>query len=341
MRMDVLATDAALEGLRPEWQALWLRASAPGATPFQSPAWLLAWWRAFGTGRPRAATLRDEDGRLLGLLPLYLLEEGGGTKLLPIGIGVSDYLDLLLDPDAPPDAAARLLEAALAASPEATSCDLTDLPPGAALRNAPAPRNWHDEEARLAEPCPVLALPPGATLSEVLSRRRRAALRNARNRAETAGGWAIRTAIAGTLDECLGALVALHRARWEARGRPGGVLADPRVLAMLRDAAPDLLAQGVVRLQVLHLDGVPAAAHCALLGGGGRILLYLSGFDTARARESPGAILLGDLIGWALAEGWRELHFLRGDEDYKYAWGAVDRFNAGRRLLPLEGSAPG
>ena len=52
------------------------------------------------------------------------------------------------------------------------------------------------------------------------------------------------------------------------------------------------------------------------------------------ARESPGAILLGELIAWALAEGWRELHFLRGDEDYKYAWGATDRFNAARRLLP-------
>ena len=117
------------------------------------------------------------------------------------------------------------------------------------------------------------------------------------------------------------------------------MLADPRVLALHRDAAPGLLAAGALRLQVLRLGGVPAAAHYALLGGGGRVLLYLSGFDAARARESPGAILLGELIAWALAEGWRELHFLRGDEDYKYAWGATDRFNAARRLLP-ERDAP-
>ncbi len=64
------------------------------------------------------------------------------------------------------------------------------------------------------------------------------------------------------------------------------------------------------------------------------MLLYLTGFDVARAYESPGAILLGDLIGWALAEGRRELHFLRGGEGYKYGWGAVDRFNAVRRLFP-------
>lgn len=336
----MLATDAALQALRPEWEALWRR-SAERATPFQSPAWLLPWWRAFGTGRPRAAALRGGDGRLLGLLPLYLLAEGSETKLLPVGVGVSDYLDALLDPDAPPDAAGRLLAAALAASHEATSCDLTDLPPGAALRDAPAPPDWRDGGTRPTEPCPVLALPPGAALPDVLSRRRRAALRNARNRAGLAGGCAVRTATADTLDECLGALVALHRARWEARGEPGGVLADPRVLALHRDAAPGLLAEGALRLQVLHLGGAPAAAHYSLLGGGGRVLLYLSGFDAARARESPGAILLGDLIEWALAEGWRELHFLRGDEGYKYGWGAADRFNAARRLVPLERSAPG
>ncbi len=68
----MLASDAALRGLRPEWEALWRRAAA-AATPFQSPAWLLPWWGAFGTGRPRAAALRGGDWRLLGLLPLYLL----------------------------------------------------------------------------------------------------------------------------------------------------------------------------------------------------------------------------------------------------------------------------
>jgi CelD/BcsL family acetyltransferase involved in cellulose biosynthesis len=334
MSVEVLTEDAALHALRPVWEALWRRA-AERATPFQSPAWLLAWWRAFGTGRPRVAALRGDDGRLLGLLPLYLLTEDSGTKLLPIGIGVSDYLDALLDPDAPLDAAARLLAAALAASPEAACCDFVGLPPGAALREAAVPPDWRDEGVRPSEPCPVLALPSGAGLSEVLSRRRRAALRNARNRAERAGGIAVQTADAETLDACLDALVALHCARWDARGQPGGVLADPRVLALHREAAPGLLAAGALRLQVLRLGGVPAAAQYALLGGGGhRVLLYLSGFDAARARESPGAILLGELIAWALAEGWRELHFLRGDEDYKYVWGATDRFNAARRLVP-------
>ena len=37
------------------------------------------------------------------------------------------------------------------------------------------------------------------------------------------------------------------------------------------------------------------------------------------------------MIDAALAEGRREIHFLRGDEAYKYAWGARDRMNAACR----------
>ena len=66
----------------------------PSLTRYQSAA-VTATILPFGSGRPRVAALRDGGGRLLGLLPLYLLAEGSETKLLPIGAGVSDYLDAL------------------------------------------------------------------------------------------------------------------------------------------------------------------------------------------------------------------------------------------------------
>ena len=43
-------------------------------------------------------------------------------------------------------------------------------------------------------------------------------------------------------------------------------------------------------------------------------------------------ITLGAMIEEAISEGRRELHFLRGGEAYKYAWGAADRMNASLRL---------
>ena len=64
------------------------------ATPFQSPAWLLAWWRYFGTREPLLLTARARC-ELVGLLPLYLLREPGCRKLLPIGVGLSDYVEAL------------------------------------------------------------------------------------------------------------------------------------------------------------------------------------------------------------------------------------------------------
>lgn len=335
MRPDLVDSDAGLLALGPSWEALWR--SVPTAMPFQSPAWQLSWWAAFGTGRPRVGVLRGGAGELLGLLPLYVLEEGGTRKLLPIGVGVTDYTDALIAPGLPAKAAAAsLLRAVLANAPRdgVTSCDLVDLPPAAALRTAAAPAGWR-EEGWTAGPCPVLLLPedPAALRGPVPSRMLRK-LRMARHRADRGGPW---TAAAAGHDEAMPLweiLVRLHQARWARRGEPGGVLGDPRVLRFHRAALPMLAASGALRLYAVRFgERVVAVCH-ALLAGPDRLLLYLSGFDEARAYESPGTLLLGAIIEDAIAEGRRELHFLRGGEAYKYDWGGQDRMNIGRRLLP-------
>lgn len=341
MRTGLIADDAGLAALVPAWEALWQ--SVPDATPFRSPAWLLPWWSAFGTGRrPRVALLRRADGALLGLLPLYLLDEGCERKLLPIGAGLTDYNDALLAADAPADAASRLLHAALAraaAEDGITSCDLPDLPPGAALRDAAVPAGWR-EERWAGDPCPVLVLPgdvaalrgpvPGGTLRK---------LRMARHRAERAhGGWTAALAGPAEVAPLWETLVRLHQARWARQGEPGGVLADPRVLRFHRAALPRLAACGALRLHALRFGAETVAVYHTLRAGPGRLLFYLSAFDEAHAYESPGTILLGHILERAIAEGVRELHFLRGGEAYKHAWGARDRTNLGRRLLPPRGS---
>ena len=62
----------------------------------------------------------------------------------------------------------------------------------------------------------------------------------------------------------------------------------------------------------------------------GRAYAYLGGFDPAYAQESPGAILIGKAIAEAAREGAREFDFLRGRENYKYGWGAEDRWTVQR-----------
>ena len=332
--LEVAKTDGAFRALASEWAELWSR--VPETTPFQSPGWLLPWWGQFGTGQPRAAILRAENGCLLGLLPLYILDEPPSRKLLLIGAGTTDYLDALLAPEAPVGAVKLLLDAVLADAPRdgVTACDLIDLPPGSKLVDAPTPPNWR-EESRWSNPCPVLVLPPGATrLAEVIPQGRLRSLRLAHNRAARAGGWSIETAGASSLDRLLGELERLHQERWIAAGEPGA-FADPRVRAFHSAAAPELLTCGLLRLRALLFDEQVVAAYYTLLAGRDRLLLYLPAFDVAHARESPGTILIGAILEEAMHEGCRELHFLRGVEAYKYNWGAVDRMNMARRLVPI------
>jgi CelD/BcsL family acetyltransferase involved in cellulose biosynthesis len=328
VRTELITTDAAMIALRPEWNALWRRANA---TPFQSPAWLLAWWAAFGTGQPRVALLRD-GGELVGVLPLYLLQEGGERKLLPIGVGITDYNDALLAPRALPGVVTMLLAAVLdrAQRDGATSCDLPDLPPDAALRDAAPPAGWR-QESWTGEPCPVLVLP--GDIADAVPKGTLRNLRMSRHRAERIGGWNVEIADKDTIGPVWDTLVRLHQARWTQQQKTG-VLADPHVLAFHRAALPLLAADGSLRLYVLRFGDTIAAVYHTLTAGPDRLLFYLSGFDAAHAFESPGTILLGAIVEQAILEGRRELHFLRGAEAYKYAWGAQDRHNIGRRFTP-------
>ena len=260
------------------------------------------------------------------MLPLYVLTEGVARKLLPIGVGITDYFEPLLSPDAPEDAIGALLRAALAETRNrrVTECCLPDLPLGSALRQAAS--DWASK-VEDSDPCPVLGLPPAIPPGK------RRDIRQAQHRAARAGGWSTEIATPASATQFLEHLIALHTARWESEGETG-VLADRRVLAFHRDTIASLVVAGIARLQVLRFGAVVAAAYYALLDRGQRILFYLGGFDARHARESPGTLLLARMIEDAVAEGRRELHFLRGAEAYKYAWGGIDRINAVRRLLP-------
>jgi CelD/BcsL family acetyltransferase involved in cellulose biosynthesis len=321
---EVVTTDAGLFALQPAWEALWRR--LPAATPFQHPAWQLSWWRCFGTGRPVATCMFEAD-RLTGLLPLYLLDEGGACKLLPIGIGLSDYLDVLLEPGAPSDAANALLAAALQTATlfGATTCDLTDLPPGARLREITAPDGWH-AEWRQTDTCPVLEFSRDATnLSAGVPSKQRRKLRMNRHRSDRFGGWRLHRADQPALKSILERLLRLNQKRWQAL--------DSTVLAFYRAVACPLFKAGQFRLHSLNIGEKRAACAWTMPVRNDRLLFYIGGFDPEFAWISPGTLLLGALIEEGLNEGQRQFHFLRGAEPYKYAWGSIDRHNAACRLV--------
>jgi CelD/BcsL family acetyltransferase involved in cellulose biosynthesis len=324
--IEEVTTSAELEALAPAWHDLWRR--APAATPFQSPAWLIPWWREIGGGDLRVLVAR-QDGELVGLLPLHQQHESEGGKLLPLGIAISDYLDGLFEEGRGSMAAEAMLRH-LAGRDDWRRCELHPLRAGTPLLEARAAPGCTDDVLAF-EPCLVVEVPAGAReLRDVLSSKIRDNLGNYRRRAERAGRVGFETATAAALKEFVEALFRLHDARWQQLGCPG-VLADPAIRAFHRAAAPVLLSSGLLRLHALRLDDRIIAVMYALQARG-RTYCYLCGFDPEFAALSPGTLILGHSIWQAVREDAREVDFLRGQERFKYFWGVRERPCYGRVL---------
>ena len=326
LRTALVTSEADLHALAPDWWSLWRR--CPVATPFQSPAWLLPWWRCFHPGALRVGAVWADE-TLVALATLYREEGPHGVRLLPLGISLSDYLDGLVDPDHADAAGAAL--SALWAGPDRDwdRVDWEELAPEACARAVPVPEGWRDESFPQG-PCPVLRLPETIeALSGPVPPGKLRKLRMARHRCTRRAGR-LETATAGSAPGLLAELFRLHGQRWEARGE-AGVLADPLVRRFHDLAMPGLLAAGLLRLTALHLEDRVAGIYYGFAHRD-RAYAYLGGFDPAFAFESPGTVLLGHAIEESVRDGAREFHWLRGREAYKYEWGAQDRMSH-RRIL--------
>jgi CelD/BcsL family acetyltransferase involved in cellulose biosynthesis len=64
-----------------------------------------------------------------------------------------------------------------------------------------------------------------------------------------------------------------------------------------------------------------------------RYLFYLSGLDPALSDYSPGTLLMGKVIEECYRRGLKEVDMLRGGEDYKYRFKAVDRRQVHFRVI--------
>src|SRR5215471_15890290 len=91
----VLRTVVEAEQIASEWRELFRHSRA---TAFQSPDWLLPWMEVFSPQSIMMIEVR-RAGRLLGLAPWLIYSRHSERVLAFMGGGVSDYLDLLVDPD--------------------------------------------------------------------------------------------------------------------------------------------------------------------------------------------------------------------------------------------------
>lgn len=322
-----------LRDLRAPWSDLCDR--SPRVTPFQRPEWLLAHARAFPPHEPWILAVHD-GGRLAGLLPLFLYKKGPDRTLAPLGAGISDFCDAILAPGSEPAALAALWDCLAARRDAWDLCDWEQVPADSPLARHPVPPGFRDELLP-GDPSPVLPLPASVeALSEVVPTRQLSNLRKFRRKAQSLGALTLERADAATWSGQLDALFALHRARWETRGQEG-VLAGG-LLAFHREVAAGFLARGALFLHALKLDGRTLATIHAFREKG-TVYCYLQGFDPEFEKLSPGVLALGGVIEEAIREGATAIDFLRGQETYKYRWGAKDRETVRRQVRPYPRSA--
>jgi CelD/BcsL family acetyltransferase involved in cellulose biosynthesis len=346
---------------RATWDGL--AARNPWTTPFSSWAYHRAWWDAYAsTAHDESVVVVDPDrpDRPVAIVPLMhrhavepdddatrsTIRHGHDRRLTPVAprartiyFGASyhaDYATILADVAAFPDiarAVVGLLSQPAPASGNAAPWDVVDLrrlrcgdPAVDALEAAFTERagetGWTVGVER-EDVCPVVTLPEGADLDAYLAtlpKKARHEIRRKVRRAEAAGELRLEDSADPLVD--LDAFIDLHQKRWGELGlfppTPGGDASRAFARRLFELVEPDGL-----RLAFLTVGGrrIAAGIHFETDDG---YLYYNAGIDPDARDLSPGVVMIERYVRRAMAAGKRRLDFLRGDEPYKYEWGAVD-----------------
>lgn len=317
LRSEIIDRVEDIRALVPEWNDLSKR--CPRATPFQRPQWLMPWIETFRPEQPLIFTVW-ESGRLVALAPCLIYPQQSERVLGFMGGGISDYLDALIDPNRCHSIFQFLEHQMLETADLWDRAEFTDLRGDSEWLKHPWSA-WQTEEQAHAI-CPIIEL-AGRDPRELIPKRQMRNLRNAKARLARTGSAEISIADSESLGSMLNALFELHEKRWRHHAGRGGVLEGKQIRAFHREAASLLLKEGMLRLYGLRVKGQTIASLYAFTETD-VMYCYLQGFDPEFTFFSPGTIILSRVIQDAIRAKVRRIDFLRGQEDYKYRWGARD-----------------
>ena len=339
MEIGVIRDLDKLNSLENGWNTL--HKDSASAVPFLRHEYLTAWWQTLGggewpQGELNVVTARHEDGTLAGVAPLFLTHNRDGLPALMLlgSIEISDYLDVLARPGDLPAFLDALLD--YLAGPDAPAWQVLDWynlldssPTLPALAEAVAKRGWSLAQEPLQH-CPYIALPGDweVYLAEQVDKKQRHEIRRKMRRIEELNArsdpahqpvrWYIvqdEASLDGEVDAFLN-LMANDPAK--------AAFLTSAMRTQMHLAARAAFKAGWLQLSFLEVNGEKAAGYLNF-DYEDHIWVYNSGLDFRFREYSPGWVLLGYLLQWANENGRGIFDFMRGDEDYKYKFGAIDR----------------
>jgi CelD/BcsL family acetyltransferase involved in cellulose biosynthesis len=338
LRIEVVTDARRLMTLREPWQALWVRA---GATIFQTHDWLSGW--AFSTAERKdirlLVVLAWKDGVLAGALPCAVHRRSGLRVLQWAAQLFSDYCDALADPASP-----AVLEALWAALWQAGGFDVISLQqvrPDAQCRlllDRLAGQGEQLQHASRVDHCMRIdnAWPNGEAYFRSQNKKARNNHTRGKRILSELGGEVAFEVIepAQPAGPTIDAIMALKQA-WLRGTNPDSSLLGidgPVQRAILNSA----WQSGLTKIFLLTCGGRIAAASVNFVYAG-RMEAYLTSYDTAFERASPGTILIVEYARWSFDRGLRHVDFLRGEEAFKFrlanAETVINSFSGARTLL--------
>jgi len=324
MEITLYESDGVFEECSGCWRELLTDSDADQI--FLTCEWQATWWRAYAPGKLFVLVVRDSTGRWMGIAPWFIDASETGRRIIrTVGcVDVTDYLDIVARRGheiAVFEALATWLSEHMDAYDEILLCNIPQS--SKALEHFPAIAEAHglSTSVRLQEVCPVIQLP--AQFSEYvgsLDKKNRHELRRKMRRAAGDVEWYI-VGQEHDLSEHLEHFFTLMAASSDEKAR---FLEDPANRRFFECVVPKVAGQGWLQLSFLTVRGKPAAAYLNFVYNN-RVLVYNSGLDPLNhGHLSPGIVLLGRLIEYAIQQGYEAFDFLRGDEAYKYDMGGRD-----------------
>jgi CelD/BcsL family acetyltransferase involved in cellulose biosynthesis len=331
MRIATIRSLPELSGLEKEWNDL--LASSASHVPFLRHEYLTSWWQGMGGGEWShgelyIVTARLEDGRLAGIAPLFLTDNRDGKPALMLlgSIEISDYLDVIARPEDLPAFLEALLEhLAGEAAPGFNLLDWYNLlessPTLPALQTAAEKRGWEYTQEPLQH-CPYIPL-PGDWEKYIgsIDKKQRHEIRRKMRRAEQyylPVRWYIAEDEAGLEQEMEGFLKLMACDPEKAK------FLTPSMRTQMHAIAQVAMRAGWLQLAFVEVNGEKAAGYLNF-DYMNHIWVYNSGMDFNSQDLSLGWVLLGYLLQWANENKRQSFDFMRGDEQYKYRFGAIDR----------------
>lgn len=319
---------AGIEGL---WNELLERSAANN--PFLTHQWLNCWWKAFA-GRARLHVLlcyeyTSSGKSLIGIFPGYVTIGGlcpptRRLRLLGSEVVTSDFLDVIMARGREEEILRALL-AEFRNSKDFHLVELTDLREDSPLLQTPGAKyesEWCLHDWPVNKLCPVISLPTTpADYFAVLSKSVRKNFQYYLRKLEAQGATLEVIHGKDDLTKGINDLSRLHNAR-RCQKNQSGIFSTAAQKAFYEDVFERFFDAGWLELAFLNVSGERVAGVCQF-NYGDSSYYYQTGYDVTWEKSSVGFVLNGLLIERAIGQGKSFYEFLRGEEEYKYRFGAT------------------